>query len=65
MTQEPEQQDPDKLPNSSPEKNILGIDVSDVPKFLSWSSLGVTGGLCVNSLMQGDWTKAAIFFLLL
>ena len=34
MTQEPEQQDPDKLPNSSPEKNILGIDVSDVPKFL-------------------------------
>lgn len=64
MTQDPEQQDPDKSPNASPEKNILGIDVSDVPKFLSWSSLGVTGGLCVNSLMQGDWTKAAIFFLL-
>ena len=64
MTQEPEQQDPDKSPNSNPEKKILGIDVSDIPKFLSWSSLGGTGGLCVNFLMQGDWTKAAIFFLL-
>ncbi|MEI6330570.1 MAG: GUN4 domain-containing protein [Pseudanabaena sp. ELA645] len=64
MTQEPEKPDPDKLSNSNPEKKILGIDVSDVPKFLSWSSLGGTGGLCVNFLMQGDWTKAAIFFLL-
>ncbi len=35
MTQEPEKQ-----PDSSQEKNILGIDVSDIPKFLSWSSLG-------------------------
>lgn len=64
MTQEPEKQDPDQSPNSSPEKKILGIDVSDIPKFLSWSSLGFTGGWCVNFLMQGDWTKAAIFFLL-
>jgi predicted NACHT family NTPase len=64
MTQEPEKPDPDKLSNSNPEKKIWGIDVSDVPKFLSWSSLGGTGGLCINFLMQGDWTKAAIFFLL-
>ena len=64
MTQEPEHQDLNKLPNSSPEKKILGIDVSDVPKFLSWSSLGGTGGLCINFLIQRDWTKAAIFFLL-
>jgi hypothetical protein len=64
MTQEPEQQDNEQPTNSSLEKKILGIDVRDIPKFLSWSSLGGTGGLCVNFLMQGDWTKAAIFFLL-
>ncbi len=65
MTQEPEQQDPDKSPNSSPEKQIFfGIDVTDAPKILSWSSLGGTGGLCINFLIQEDWTKAAIFFLL-
>ena len=64
MTQQPEKQDTDKSPDSSPKKEILGIDVSNVPKFLSWSSLGGTGGLCLNFLIQGDWTKAGIFFLL-
>ena len=64
MTQEPEPKDIDKPTNSSLVKKILGVDVSDVPKFLGWSSLGATGGLCLNFLIQGDWTKAAIFFLL-
>jgi len=64
MTQEPKSEESDKSTNSTPEKKIFGIDVSDIPKFLSWSSLGGTGGLCLNFLIQGDWTKAAIFFLL-
>ena len=65
MTQEPESKNTDKPSTSSPEKQIFfGIDVTDAPKILSWSSLGGTAGLCINFLIHGDLTKAAIFFLL-
>ena len=64
MTQEPESEDTNKPTNSSLEKKIFGIDVSEISKIVRLVSSGSTLPFIFDSLSKGDLTKAAIFFLI-